>query len=398
MTAKVLIVDDEADLELLVRQRFRHKTHDGTYEFFFAHNGREALDVLAGQPGIEVVLSDINMPVMDGLTLLGRLQESGRPLGTVIVSAYGDLPNIRSAMNRGAFDFLTKPIDFQDFEITLQKTLGQVRRLREAASDHDRLVALQRDLRTAAEIQQSFLPRQVPFPGRRDFALHAAMIPARAVGGDFYDYFPVAERTGGPARLGVVVGDVAGKGVPAALFMAMSRTLMRAAAEDGAPPGDCLRQVNRHLLRESSTALFVTLFYGVLDLGSGALAYSVGGHNPPFLLRAGAEVELLEGRGLPVGSLEDAFYETVQARLHPGDGLLLYTDGVTEAMDAGHNQFTEERLREALRAAGEAGPEGLVAAVLDGVRRFTGEAPPSDDLTVLALRYRGPEGNGQGGP
>src|SRR5262249_55757563 len=172
-----------------------------------------------------------NMPVMDGLTLLGRLRERGAPLGTVIVSAYGDMPNIRAAMNQGAFDFLTKPIDFRDFEVTVRKTLDQVRALRAAAADPDRLGARRRDLHTAAEIQRSFLPGDPPpDAGRADFAVAAAMRPAREVGGDFYDYFLVDGD-----RLGAVVGDVSGKGVPAALFMAVTRTLLRHAALRGAP-------------------------------------------------------------------------------------------------------------------------------------------------------------------
>jgi phosphoserine phosphatase RsbU/P len=212
MASKVLIVDDEPDLELLLRQRFRRELRDGTYEFLFARDGEEALAVVGTDPGVEVVLSDINMPGMDGLTLLARLREGwpGR-LGTVIVSAYGDLPNIRAAMNQGAFDFLTKPIDFHDFEVTLRKMLAQVRERKRAAADRDRLVALERDLQTAAAIQQSFLPpAPAPFAGRADFAVHASMAPAREVGGDFYDYFLV-----GPDRVGLVVGDVSGKGVPA---------------------------------------------------------------------------------------------------------------------------------------------------------------------------------------
>src|SRR5689334_13102485 len=177
MASKVLIVDDEPDLELLLRQRFRRELRDGTYEFLFARDGEEALALVESDPDVEVVLSDINMPVMDGLTLLARLREGwpGR-LATVIVSAYGDLPNIRAAMNQGAFDFLTKPIDFHDFEVTLTRTLAEVRARKQAAADRDRLVALERDLQTAATIQQSFLPpAPAPDARRDDFTLHAAM-------------------------------------------------------------------------------------------------------------------------------------------------------------------------------------------------------------------------------
>src|SRR5262245_1905761 len=246
MAAKILIVDDEPDLELLIRQRFRREMREGVYEFLFARNGEEALAAL-GNGDVELVLSDINMPVMDGLTLLGRIRDRGLALGTVIVSAYGDMPNIRAAMNQGAFDFLTKPIDFHDFEVTVRKTLAQVRALREAARTRDRLVALERDLHTAAQIQRSFLPGDPPpDAGRADFAVAATMQPAREVGGDFYDYFLLDGD-----RLGVVVGDVSGKGVPAALFMAVTRTLLRDAALRGTAPGGCLGAVNRALLRDA---------------------------------------------------------------------------------------------------------------------------------------------------
>lgn len=131
MKTKILVVDDEADLELLIKQKFRRKIREGTYEFRFAHDGQQALDKLKEQPDIDIVLSDINMPVMDGLTLLTKLAEVNPVLKTVMVSAYGDMQNIRTAMNRGAFDFVCKPVDFADLEVTLEKTIGQVNQLRE---------------------------------------------------------------------------------------------------------------------------------------------------------------------------------------------------------------------------------------------------------------------------
>jgi adenylate cyclase len=132
MTATILVVDDEPDLEALVQQRFRRQIHDGEVNFLFAHDGAEALEMLNKNGGVDMVVSDINMPRMDGLTLLQKIQETEDPLSTVIVSAYGDMANIRTAMNRGAFDFLTKPIDFTDLETTIKKTLQHIERLREA--------------------------------------------------------------------------------------------------------------------------------------------------------------------------------------------------------------------------------------------------------------------------
>ncbi len=384
MTAKILIVDDEPDLELLIRQRFRREMREGVYHFAFARNGAEALNALDADAGVELVLTDINMPVMDGLSLLGHVRERRRPPATVVVSAYGDMANIRAAMNRGAADFLTKPIDFQDFDATVRKTLEEVRRQRAAEDDRNRLVTLERDLELAAEIQRSFLPGGGPVE-EAGFALCAAMTPARAVGGDFYDYFRL-----GDGRLGLVIGDVSGKGVPAALFMAVTRTLLRAAAlRGGAAPGDFLNEVNRALLGDAASPLFVTVFCGVLDPGSGALAYANGGHNPPLLLRAGGAAEPLRERGLPVGALGEAEYRTAEAVLAPGDVLFLYTDGVTEAMDGRGELFSAARLQEALERADRSSPARVIDSVLAAVRRFAAEAPQSDDLTVLAARYAG---------
>src|SRR5205085_2185930 len=160
-------------------------------------------------------------------------------------------------------------------------------------------------------------------------------------------------------------------------------------------PADCLAEVNRLLLRDSSAGLFVTLLYAVLDTRGGELRYASGGHNPPYLLRGGG-AEALPGHGLPVGVLEGATFETFEARLSPGDGLFLYSDGITEARDAARQMFGEGRLREALRRAGSAGPEGLVRAVLEEVRRFAAGAPQADDETALALRHAARPLNGQG--
>ena len=281
MTVKILIADDEPDLELLIRQRFRRQIRDKEYEFLFAANGAEAIEKLKADSEIHLVLSDINMPVMDGLELLGRIKEHNPLIQPVIVSAYGDMTNIRTAMNRGAFDFLTKPIDFQDFETTVGKTLSHSQALRLAASNQTQLSALQHELDVACQLQQSILPKVFPpFPGMMGVDLHALMIAARLVGGDFYDFFVIDED-----RLAVIIGDVSGKGMPAAIFMAMSRTLLKAVASRGADPGACLSEVNTLLCRDNNAEMFVTLFYGVLETKTGRFRYSNGGHNPPYVPR-----------------------------------------------------------------------------------------------------------------
>src|ERR1700704_1935569 len=159
MSYQILVVDDEPDMESLVRQKLRQQIREKEFEFFFSRNGAEALEALAAEPGIDLVLTDINMPVMDGLTLLGRLNDSAKNVKTVIVSAYGDMTNIRIAMNRGAIDFLIKPIDFTDFEVTIRKGLAHIARGKKAVQAQDDLIALQQELTMAARIQQWVLPR-----------------------------------------------------------------------------------------------------------------------------------------------------------------------------------------------------------------------------------------------
>lgn len=378
---KILIADDEPDLEILIRQRFRRQIRDNQYAFVFARNGIEALDRLQAEPDIELVLTDLNMPGMDGLTLLGKVMEVSPQMHSVVVSAYGDLPNIRTAMNRGAFDFLTKPIDFQDFEATVAKGLRQTRALRKAALEREQLATMQRELGIAAHIQQSMLPRPLP-PELAGIDVHGIMLPARNVGGDFYDFFALD-----PSRIGFVIGDVSGKGVPSALFMMMSLTLLKAVSPYRSLPGACLTEVNRLLCRNHHTDLFVTLFYGILDLESGELLYSNGAHNLPY--RLGPErVEMLpaEREGGVLGFRERTTFDTVQTRLMPGEGLYLYTDGVTEALDGQRRRFGVDRLEAYLNAHTASPPAQLAEGSIAAVRRFTGGAPQSDDLTALVVR------------
>jgi sigma-B regulation protein RsbU (phosphoserine phosphatase) len=385
MPHKILVVDDEPDLELLVRQKFRRQIRDKEFEFFFAHDGAEALLKVEQEPEIDVVLSDINMPVMDGLTLLSRLNDVNKNLKAVIVSAYGDMQNIRTAMNRGAFDFLTKPIDFQDFETTIHKTIKESTALREGVMAHEQLVALQQELGIAARIQQSMLPKVFPpFPGREEFDLYASMYAAKEVGGDFYDFFLIDHN-----RLGFVIADVSGKGVPAAIFMAVSRTLLRSSAMEGLSPSACLSYVNAALSSDGESSMFVTVFYGILHTDTGEIEFSIGGHNPPYLMKPDG-VKMVEGNpGLVVGVLSEATYETGSVRLEPGETIVLYTDGVTEAMDNSEAVFSEEKLELLLGEMQGHPPEDIVRGIVGAVRKHAAGAPQSDDVTVLVLRYRG---------
>ena len=386
MAVKILSVDDELDLEVLLTQYFRRQIRKGEYEFAFAHNGLEALQKLLETPDFDIILSDINMPEMDGLTLLAKVNELKNPaMKCIMVSAYGDMDNIRSAMNKGAFDFATKPIDLDDLSRTIEKAIEQVRYIRESQQEHNQLESIKNDLAIAGEIQQTILPRSFPpFPELTEVVdIYASMTPAKDVGGDFYDFFQIDDE-----RIGLVIADVSGKGVPASLFMAVSRTLLRATALRGVSSAECLTYANKLLCKESLDSMFVTVFYGIYHYKTGMMDYTNAGHNPPYLLRGGRTVECLPvASNFVVGVFDDIEFESNTLTFGIGDTLLLYTDGVTEAFNDKREQFSESNLQDILASMHESSSaKEVVTSVLQSVKIFSGDNPQSGDITLLSLQ------------
>lgn len=378
---KILVVDDEPELELLVRQKFRRQVRTGEWSFSYALDGREALDCLERDPEIAIVLTDLNMPRMDGLTLLARLDELDGVVKAVVVSAYGDMDNIRMAMNRGAFDFVTKPIDFDDLETTIRKTWKEVCAYRKATEAQRQFAAMQKEMEVARRIQEAILP--VSFPERDEFDAYAFSTTSRDVSGTFYDIF---EREDG--RIGVLIGDASGKGVSAALFMAMSQTFLKGVAQQTDTPGTCLSMMNRLLSPEDFPDLAVTVFYGLLDLSTGELTYGNAGHPSPYLLHPAGTIEPVGTEDQPpIWQRRDTEYETTSHTLQPGDGLFLFTRGVTDAVDEHGQPYSVDRLAALLRKKHDLAPTLLIRDVVRAVMQFTENAPLADDLTLLALRY-----------
>ena len=387
MAVKILSVDDENDLELLLTQYFRRKIRNGEYEFFFAHNGLEALQVLLKHPDISIILSDINMPEMDGLTLLAKINEMRIPsLKCIMVSAYGDMDNIRQAMNAGAFDFATKPIDLDDLQRTIDKAVEQIEYIRSAQKEHAQLVDIQSDLSVAQEIQHAILPRSfdLKVPDAGQVNIYASMVAAKDVGGDFYDFFPIDDH-----RMGFTIADVSGKGVPAAIFMAVSRTLIKATGLQDKPTDQCMSTVNDILCDESVGSMFVTVFYGIYDIRTGLITFTNAGHNPPYILKADGQVKVLMSPcNLVLGAIADMTFSSDTVQLEPGDAIYLFTDGVTEAENGNHDQFGETRLEEALAECKGKDSQHIVETINEKVKAFIDGAPQSDDITQLVIRRK----------
>ena len=382
---KILSVDDEEEIEFLMKQYFRRKMHSGEYEFFFAHNGLEGLKILYDHPDINIVLCDINMPEMDGLTMLAKVNEMQNPaLRVIMVSAFGDMENIRLAMNDGAFDFATKPIDMDDLSRTIEKAIRQVDFVRKTQEEHKKLEGLEKDLITAKEIQQFILPQTFPpFPEISDkLDIYASMEAAKDIGGDFYDFFRIDDD-----RLALVIADVCGKGIPAALFMAVSRTMVRSVGLQRESAGECLTKVNRLLASSSVEYMFVTMFYAIYNIKTGIVTYCNGGHNPPFLLHDnGMTEELPVSENVIVGALKGIVFKENTLQLEHGDTLVMFTDGVTEALNPAKKEFGTSRLDQILRSMGGKSCQQIVESVRAGIADHVGEAEQSDDITMLVVK------------
>ena len=376
----ILVVDDEPDLEELMRQRMRREVRRGSVTLSFAQNGREALDILRDNGDIEIVLSDINMPVMDGLTMLENIPAINDKLKTVMISAYGDMKNIRQAMNRGAFDFITKPVDFEDLRITINRTSERFRVERELHLNREKLISIQSELETAASMQQSILPRS--FPSNPQYQIFGNMEPAREVGGDFFDVIRLPDN-----RVGLCIADVSGKGIPAAMFMMSARTWMSGASIGHPLPSKVLCEVNNLLEESNDSMMFVTLLYGVYDPATNLFSYANGGHNRPLLFKADGTVSEIEAvPGIALGVHAGCEFEDQSISLAKGDLLLMYTDGVNEAERADEQLFGMERLEQVFDGQPPPNdPTEVTRQVFSRVSEFVEGNIASDDITCLAL-------------
>jgi len=381
---KILIVDDEPDLELLIKQKFAKHLKSKELEFVFASNGFEALKTLHKDLDINIILTDINMPEMDGLALLSHLPELNRIMKAIIVSAYGDMSNIRKAMNRGACDFITKPIDFKDLEITIFNAIEQYLTQKKSIEAQSTLSHLEKELSIARSIQESIIPHQfTPIPEIHSFEILGTTVPAQQVGGDFFDFFKLADN-----RLGFLIGDVSGKGIPAALFMTMTRAVMRTVAQRYNSPQDCLKEANRILCMDNDTSMFVTLLYGILNPATGEIQLSNAGHNPPYLLAADRTLsEIARNEGVPLGVDENTPFMEHRIRLNKSDCLILYTDGITEATNLQNEQYGRPRLEETIRNwPKDDSLASLLNHILEDVHQFTGGVLLYDDMALFCLK------------
>jgi serine phosphatase RsbU (regulator of sigma subunit) len=362
-------------------------------DLYIQESRNELAMTLAGGAGMCILIVAI-VAFGTNRTVTRPLARLAARMSSVAVKAGGPLPSKRRLDEGNEVEALTA--EFESMQAVIkqqqdelleanahleQRVIERTEELHRTTAEKERISS---ELRIASEIQKSILPRTFPpFPDREDFEIYAETIPAREMGGDFYDFFLIDQD-----HLGFVIADVSDKGVPAAIFMAVSRSLIKATAHKGVAPGDCLRHVNGLLCPDNDSAMFVTVFYGVINTKTGSVEYSNAGHNLPYLMRVNGEIETVRGTGgMALGVMEGIAFETKRVTLRSGDALFLYTDGITEAMNQDAQLFGDQRLEALLREVNGLPPREILRRALLEVRAFTDGAPQSDDITALALHY-----------
>jgi sigma-B regulation protein RsbU (phosphoserine phosphatase) len=353
-----------------------------------ATSGQMALKIAEKQTP-DLILLDIMMPDMDGYEVCRRLKESEQTRGVPVIflTAMDQTTDEEHGFDLGAADYMTKPVNPPILEARVKTHLA-LKSAMDNLQDAYALIKVQKDrmqeeLNVGHTIQMSMLPQNdTPFPDRGEFELRAMLIPAREVGGDFYDYFFVNDD-----EICLIVGDVSGKGVPAALFMAVTKTMLKTSAMGDPSPASILTRVNDELSADNPACMFVTVFLAMVNVRTGDVRYSNAGHNPPYLLHKNGKFTCLDQRHGPIlGATGGIAFKESSAGFKKGESIYVFTDGVTEAMDTSGQLYSEARLEEVLTQSGNAMASDLIQRTLDDVSTYASGAEQSDDITVLAFR------------
>ena len=400
----VLVVDDTpTNIQVLM------ETLKDDYRIIAAVSGKRALQLAASDPPPDIILLDVMMPEMDGYEVCAGLKADAktRDIPIIFITAKSETQDETKGLALGAVDYITKPISppvvqarvknhlelKQAREILKNQNVILEQRVQERTTEVLELQQVEFDLRAAkekvdnelniaAQIQKNILPSQFPaYPDRKEFELHALMQPARYVGGDFYDFFFVDDTT-----LALVMADVSDKGVPAALFMMVSRTLIHSLAVDNRSPSVVLEKANNILCRNNESGMFVTVFLAFYDTSSGKLTATNGGHSASLIIDPdGASREWAHTHGAALGFMEDLPYKEETMYLEAGQTMFLYTDGVTEAMSPDNELFGLANLREMLNRKHDLNLAKLCSDIEASLSEYQ-QGRQFDDITMLALK------------
>ncbi len=377
---KILVVDDEPDLESLIKQKFRREIKEGKYNFSFANNGVKALEKLNEDKEIELVLTDINMPEMDGLTLLSKIKEMNNPLlHSVIVSAYGDIFNIRTAMNGGAFDFVVKPIDLSDLEITIKKAIDNLGTFKEAVKSRDELIIVRKELEEARTLQLSMLPKSIPQNGKLDIAVH--MKTASEVGGDYYDF---SKKNDG--SLNVAIGDATGHGMKAGIMVSIMKTLF-ISDSDEIELEDFFDVSNRTI--KSLNLGRMMMAFAMLNYKENKIKF-INAAMPTIFVYKSADKKVIEyvNQSMPLGALSEFDFNVNEFEVDSGDVILLLSDGLPELFNHNKEMFGYERVIDLLDKHSEKSPDEIIETLKLNATEWAGELESDDDITFVVIKVK----------
>jgi len=342
-------------------------------------SGPRALESVRATPP-NLILLDIKMPGMDGYEVCRQLKERRESRGTpvIFISALNEIQNKVQGFNVGGVDYITKPFQYEEVIARVETHLALRRfqkRLQKANKRYEK------ELKLAGSLQANLIPKQAPaIPG---FQMSFVLRSARETSGDFYDFFPLNS-----GHFGILVADVVDKGAAAALLMAFGQTLLRTLAEKlPEHPDRVLNNVNQRMLSYTDASHFITVFYGILEPEKNELVYSNAGHNPAIHLKAGnGEMTLLKNTGMPLGLYDDQDWQQRKIQLDPGDLVVMYTDGVTDAQNPLNQLYGMERFSKTIQANRKCPPAELEKLVLEDIDRFLDGAPQPDDMAMVILR------------
>ena len=332
----------------------------------------------------DLILLDIKMPGLDGFETMRRLQEQMNPsekIPVIFLTADDSQDAETHGLALGAMDFIKKPFIPDVLVLRVRHTIDLVRLQHDLEQENERIRS---ELAMASRIQSAMLPGIFPaFPERKEFDIYASMDPVRGVGGDFFDFFFIDRD-----HLCLLIADVSGKGIPAALFMMASKIILADNAKSGKSPAQILQDTNEAICANNPEEMFVTVWLGILDISTGLLTTANAGHEYPALMHADGQFELFRDRhGLVVGGMPGVKYHEHSRQMYPGSKLFVYTDGVPEATDAENALFGTTRMLEALNAHANESPKQILHGVRQAVNEFVSDMEQFDDLTMMCLEY-----------
>ncbi|MBN2548807.1 MAG: SpoIIE family protein phosphatase [Anaerolineales bacterium] len=371
----ILIVDDNPNNLRLVSEMLRERG----YLLRAVASGKRALASIELDPP-EMILLDIRMPEMDGYQVCQQIKANPRTkdIPVIFISALDEIQDKMKAFEAGGVDYVTKPFQLEEVIARVETHLSLRRLQRNLEESNQRM---QRELALAARVQSSIMRQHLPeLPG---WQTAVKLLPAKLICGDFFD---VARLPNG--NVAILIADVVDKGVGAALYMSMSMALLRSyIIEHPQNPGLVFQATNHRILEDTQADQFVTVFLGILNPETGALVYSNAGHNPPLLVShdPARPLELLKHTGTALGILEEMSWTQQQIRLSPGDSLVLYTDGITEAENTGQDFYGLDRLVEMVNSLRGQPAQAVLEAILENLQQFTGEMAQSDDIALVIL-------------